>query len=169
MSPECPDCGGDLSESSSERGEYFCPSCTSPVKTREAIHWCPECGDVEVSYSNEWCPDCSPDRSGVDGDADGPVWGKHAWDEDDGLSVFAARDCPSCGMMIAPTRLAAIPLHDGEGNYYFANGCPNCGELFRRILPENEPEIEEETKEIARKDPDPPESLDDLDRFPTSL
>ena len=159
----CPTCDGELVESSSERGNYFCPDCTNPVKTRDAVFYCVECGEEEVSYSRGICSDCCDGHEqnlGLGSEPGECVWGG---EEPDGLGEFAARDCPGCGTPLIPFNFGVKPLHDNEENYYVGHTCPHCDEILYRSKPASGEEMADHAKESTGLDPDPPADIDDLE------
>lgn len=157
----CPDCGGDLVESSSERGDYFCPDCTQPVRSRDAVFYCVDCGEEEVATPRRSCSECreTDERSLQIGGSGDVTWGP---DSPDTLEEFAARDCPECNTPLIPPNFILHPLHDGEGNYYIGINCPHCGGVLYRARSAGGEEPPEHVKEQAERDPDPPADPSEL-------
>lgn len=141
----CPDCSEALVESSSERGDYFCPNCTSPVSVHDAVYYCRECGEERVLRPKWVCLDCQPEPS-----FDSNI-----------LNSFAALDCPGCSMMVAPPNYIPRPLHDGDGNYYVAHSCQFCGQVLQRSRTADG-DLSDAAKENADRDPRPPADLSEL-------
>lgn len=122
----CPDCEYGLVASSSERGDYFCPDCVTPVNNQKAVFYCVECGEKEISSHQRICSNCrdAREQSHHLSDASRDItWGEDAPDDD--LGSFAARDCSGCGVMLIPFNFILQPLHDGEGNYYVGHTWPS--------------------------------------------
>lgn len=158
-SVRCPDCDGGLVESSSERGDYFCPDCTRPVSSRDAAVYCSECTDEPVTRVGHLCADCREEKK-AERDEEGEnefVWGE---EDDDDMMPIAARDCPCCGAMLIPVNFGIQPLHDGSENYYVGHTCPHCGEIIRRT--QGDEEMADHAKESAELDPDPPSDVSSL-------
>lgn len=156
----CPDCDSELKESSSERGDLFCPDCTRPVSSQDAVYYCRECGDKEVPHANWLCPDCRDDPPEEDQTPD-----IESETDNDFLASIAARDCHGCGTMLVPINLVIRPLHDGEGNFYVGHSCPHCGYVMRRSRGE-ERELAGHAKEAAELDANPPDDPSEIDTVP---
>lgn len=58
----CPSCDGELVESTSERGDFFCPACATPVKTDAALALCRWCNDRKTSSWRIRCDVCIEDE-----------------------------------------------------------------------------------------------------------
>lgn len=158
----CPDCDGALSESSSERGDYFCPNCTTPVSTSNACYLCRECGEVEVPHGNWKCADCREAFSNEDGSPSDQSISDDDAGDDSFLDEIAPRDCSGCGVPLMPFNLIFRPLHDGDGNYYVGHRCPHCGEIIERSRPASGEDLASHAKEDAVLDANPPEDLGEL-------
>lgn len=73
--------------------------------------------------------------------------------------------CTNCGVQLWGPMLKMQPFHDGEGRYYIARCCPECGHPVGGIITSEKRPLADRFREKAVRDPAPERW--DLEDVPT--